>query len=94
MDRAYGHVDQERWRFTVDSRRRAAKSSPKQALAGATGTGCSPRVVEKVEDALGFLTKVFPGRCDNEVTPTAVNQGNDTLELDGEASRLLMEGVE
>jgi hypothetical protein len=88
MDRAYGPMDQERWRFTVDSQRRATKSSSEQVLASAAGPGCSPRVGKKVEEALGFLTEGFMGRCESEVRPAAVNQGGDRLEHDAEASRL------
>jgi hypothetical protein len=91
VDWAYGPVDQERRWFTVVSQCRVAKSSPEQALAGAAGPGCSPRVGKKVEEAPGFLTEGFMGWCDSEVRPTTVNQGGNGLELGGEASQLRME---
>jgi hypothetical protein len=84
VDRAYGPVDQERWRFMVDSRCRAAKSSPEQVLASVVGPDCSRRVGKKVEEALGFLTEGLTGRCDSKVRPAAVNQGGVALELGGE----------
>jgi hypothetical protein len=84
VDRAYGPVDQERWRFMVDSRCRAAKSSPEQVLASVVGPDCSRRVGKKVEEALGFLTEGLTGRCDIKVRPAAMNQGGVALELGGE----------
>jgi hypothetical protein len=94
VDRVDGPVDQERRRFTIDSRHRATKSSPEQALAGVVGLSCSPRVGKKVEEEPAFLTEGFTGESDREVRPAAVNQGGGGLELGGEASRPRMENVD